>query len=127
MSHQDIGLAANAGDWSDVAYHIEIELLVERRIDHVRRSDGGQRVTVRRRTHDDLGMGQNRRCRRGVMESASGVRIEPHTGLMLPARITWPHFSVSSAMSLPKSAGEPANTVPSRSASRSLIFWSARR
>ena len=30
-----------------------------------------------------------------------------HSGLMLAARITLPHFSVSSAMSLPKSAGEP--------------------
>ena len=31
----------------------------------------------------------------------------PHSALMLAARITLPHFSVSSAMSLPKSAGEP--------------------
>ena len=39
---------------------------------------------------------------------------------MLAALITLPHFSVSSAMSLPKSAGEPASTVPPRSASRAL-------
>ena len=45
---------------------------------------------------------------------------------MLAARITLPHFSVSSAMSLPKSAGEPASTVPPRSASRALILGSAR-
>ena len=31
----------------------------------------------------------------------------PHSALMPAARITLPHFSVSSAMSLPKSAGEP--------------------
>jgi hypothetical protein len=31
---------------------------------------------------------------------------------MLAARITLPHFSVSSAMNLPKSAGEPENAVP---------------
>src|SRR6266540_776237 len=37
---------------------------------------------------------------------------------MLAARITLPHFSVSSAMSLPKSAGEPASTMPPRSAMR---------
>ena len=35
-----------------------------------------------------------------------------HSALMLAARITLPHFSVSSAMNLPKSAGEPENAVP---------------
>ena len=34
-----------------------------------------------------------------------------HSGLMSANRITLPHFSVSSAMSLPKSAGEPASTA----------------
>jgi hypothetical protein len=34
-------------------------------------------------------------------------RREDHSGLMLAARTTLAHFSVSSAMSLPKSAGEP--------------------
>src|SRR6476661_9706815 len=33
-----------------------------------------------------------------------------HSGLMLAARTTLPHFSVSSAMSLPKSAGVPPRT-----------------
>ena len=41
----------------------------------------------------------------------SAATDRPHSGLMLAARITLPHFSVSSAMSLPKSAGEPASTV----------------
>ena len=45
---------------------------------------------------------------------------------MLPARITLPHFSVSSAMSLPKSAGEPASGVAPRSARRAFTFGSAR-
>ena len=45
---------------------------------------------------------------------------------MLAARTTLPHFSVSSAMSLPKSAGEPASTVLPRSAMRALILVSAR-
>src|SRR6516162_244230 len=49
-----------------------------------------------------------------------------YIGLMLAARITLPHFSVSSAMSLPKSAGEPGSTVPPRSASRALILGSSR-
>ena len=34
-----------------------------------------------------------------------------HCALMLAARITLAHFSVSSAMSFPNSAGEPASTV----------------
>src|SRR5262245_51695268 len=37
----------------------------------------------------------------------------PHSALMPVNFTTLPHFSVSSAISLPKSAGEPANTVPS--------------
>src|SRR6516162_3450552 len=49
-----------------------------------------------------------------------------HSGLMLAARITLPHFSVSSAMNLPKSAGEPASIVPPKSASRAFILGSAR-
>ena len=60
---------------------------------------------------------------RNVMEC---WRTRDHSGLMLAARITLPHFSVSSAMSLPKSAGEPASTVPPKSASRALILGSAR-
>ena len=49
-----------------------------------------------------------------------------HSGLMSANLTTLPHFSVSSAMSLPKSAGEPASTVPPRSASRAFILGSAR-
>ena len=45
---------------------------------------------------------------------------------MLAARMTLPHFSVSAAMSLPRSAGESASTVPPKSASRALILGSAR-
>src|SRR5215831_14428887 len=47
-----------------------------------------------------------------------------YIGLMLAATITLPHFLVSSEMSLPKSAGEPASTVPPRLASRALNFGS---
>src|SRR5258707_9332946 len=49
----------------------------------------------------------------------------PHSALMLRARMTLPHFSVSSAINLPKSAGESASTWPPRSASRALILGSA--
>jgi len=55
-----------------------------------------------------------------------GISGRHHSGLMLAARITLPHFSVSSAMSLLKSAGEPGNGVSPRSASRAFIFASAR-
>src|SRR5262245_16027333 len=46
----------------------------------------------------------------------------PHSALMPANLTTLPHFSVSSAMSLPKSAGEPASSVPPRSARRALIL-----
>src|SRR5947209_271597 len=49
-----------------------------------------------------------------------------HSGLMLAARITLPHFSVSSAMSLPKSEDEPASSEASTSANCVFDFGSAR-
>src|SRR5262245_30142814 len=52
--------------------------------------------------------------------------LPDHSALTLAARITLPHFSVSSAMSFPKSTGEPTSGVPPRSASRALILGSAR-
>ena len=51
---------------------------------------------------------------------------QSRVSLMLAARINFPHFSVSSAMSLPKSAGEPESTLPPRSASFILSLASAR-
>src|SRR5207248_1830871 len=48
-----------------------------------------------------------------------------HCQLMPADLITLAHLSVSSAMSLPKSAGEPASTVPPRSASRAFALGSA--
>src|SRR5262249_60863233 len=57
-----------------------------------------------------------------------------HSGLMLAARITFAHFSVSSAMNLPKSAGVidfgtlpmPANCVINLGSARaaSIASWS---
>src|ERR1700722_5218655 len=47
-----------------------------------------------------------------------------HSGLMLADLITCAHFSVSAAMILPKSAGEPANTAPPRSLIRVFILGS---
>src|SRR5262249_23569642 len=46
--------------------------------------------------------------------------------LMLAARTTLAHFSVSSRISLPKSAGEPGSTIPPRSANRVFTWGSPR-
>src|SRR5262249_11276199 len=48
-----------------------------------------------------------------------------HSALMLAARTTLPHFSVSSAINLAKSAAEPARMVPPRSRSWPLMRGSA--
>ena len=48
------------------------------------------------------------------------------TGSMLAARITLPHFSVSLAISLPKSAAEPASGVAPKLPSHALIVGSRR-
>ena len=61
----------------------------------------------------------------GFMEYAPRAH-RPHYGLMLAAKITLPHFMVSSAMSLAKSAGEPGSTVAPRLASRAWKLASAR-
>ena len=50
-----LGDADDAGDRRDVADEIEIELVVERRVDRVRRTDQQQRVAVGGRAHDRLG------------------------------------------------------------------------
>src|ERR1700730_10370360 len=63
-------------------------------------------------------------AKREVMEYWYG--LPDHSGFMPANWTTLPHFSVSSEMSLPKSAGEPPSTVPPRSASRALILGSAR-
>src|SRR6516225_12099974 len=52
--------------------------------------------------------------------------IADHSALMLAARITLPHFSVSSVMSVLKSAGEPPRIMPPRSASCVFILGSTR-
>ena len=45
---------------------------------------------------------------------------------MLIVRITLPHFAASSAMNLPKAAGEPGTTVLPSSVNRALISGSER-
>ena len=53
-------------------------------------------------------------------------RLPVHSDLMPANWITLAHFSVSSAISLPKSLGEPGSVVAPRSASRALNLGSAR-
>src|SRR6266446_6227451 len=53
------------------------------------------------------------------------VLASGHSALMSANLTTLAHFSVSSAMSLPKSAGEPESIRPPRSASRAFILGSA--
>jgi len=55
VHHQDIGLDADASDRRDVADEIETELVVERRVDGLARTDQEKRVAVRRRPHRRLG------------------------------------------------------------------------
>jgi len=54
-----------------------------------------------------------------------GSPLPDHSGLMPANLITLPHFSVSSAISLPKSPGGPASGVPPKSASLALSLESA--
>src|SRR5215470_4917986 len=61
---------------------------------------------------------------RNIMEDLPGL---PDQSAFTPANFTTlPHFSVSSAMSLPKSAGEPGSAVAPHSASRAFNLGSAR-
>src|SRR5262245_28958268 len=53
-------------------------------------------------------------------------RLRPYSGLMFAARITLPHFSVSSARSLAKSEDEPVNISLANSAIRAFTVGSAR-
>src|ERR1700730_3123205 len=70
---------------------------------------------------------------RGLRHSRNGsygtsARIDRHQSALMPAaRITLPHFSVSSAMSFPKSAGEPASNVLPLSGRRAFDLGSESR
>src|SRR5215475_14371892 len=61
---------------------------------------------------------------REVMECLVGAA--GHSGLMLAARITLLHFSVSLTMKVSKSAEEPANIALPRSERRACTWGSAR-
>src|SRR5215471_208657 len=50
MHHHDVGHDNNAGDRRDVADEIEVELVIECRVERVRRSGHKERIAVRERT-----------------------------------------------------------------------------
>jgi hypothetical protein len=54
MNLHNIRNAADTCDRSDVADEIEVELVIERRVDRVRRGDQKERVAIRGRSHDRL-------------------------------------------------------------------------
>src|SRR5262245_30024388 len=62
----------------------------------------------------------------GTGDYGISVRLPDHSGLMPANFTTFAHFSVSSAISLPKSLGGPGSTVPPRSASLAFILGSPR-
>src|SRR5262245_1041003 len=62
--------------------------------------------------------------RTGVTEYLAPSAVQ--SALMPANLITFAHFSVSSAISFPKSAGEPDNAEPPTSARRAFILGSAR-
>jgi hypothetical protein len=55
VHHHQVGLAADARDWGDIADKIVVEMLVERGVDRLRPADQEQRVAVRRRMGDRFG------------------------------------------------------------------------
>src|SRR5262245_49136589 len=54
MHHHDVGHDNNAGDRRDVADEIEVELVIECRVERVRRSGHKELIAVRECTHDGL-------------------------------------------------------------------------
>src|SRR5262249_3063208 len=89
----------------------------------------GSSLSILTEPRDELAPFHTRSPRRRDSPNGALWNIDsgwPQSALMLRARMTSPHFSVSSAMSLLKSAGESASTSPPRSASRAFILGSAR-
>src|SRR5215468_6118013 len=68
----------------------------------------------------------NARDSRNGIYGSWAERTSPQSALMFAARITLAHFSVSSVMSVLKSADEPPRIIPPRSASCVFSLGSAR-
>jgi hypothetical protein len=68
----------------------------------------------------------HRQARTPAISGIVSMRPSAHTGLILAARITLRHFSVSSAINFPNWVGDRANGVPPKSAIRAFNLVSAR-
>src|SRR5262245_42062393 len=79
MDHRHVRHADDAGDRCDIADEIEIELVVEGRIDQICRRDKEERVAVRRRAHD----------RFGADIAATAWPVIDHEWLAEPLRQPW--------------------------------------
>src|ERR1700686_1674438 len=55
MHHHHVGPAADTGHRRYIADEIEIEMLIERRVDRIRRTRDEERISVRARPHHRLG------------------------------------------------------------------------
>src|SRR5580700_3657203 len=84
-----------------------------------------QRQAVRNRVGHGQRQGVPRRAARGVSGTAGNRRIRFYSGLRSANLTTLPHFAISAAMKLPKSAGEPVITMAPKSASLPLSAGSA--
>jgi hypothetical protein len=107
-------------------HNVPPAFLEARRITGAFRPHAGGRGRFRRLGWHGHFIGGAGHPRNGEVMECSMRAGQAHPALMLTARITLPHFSVSSAMNLPKSPGDSANTVPPKSASRALNLGSAR-
>src|SRR5712692_4119437 len=92
-------------------------LLLDERAAHAAQPEIDREGQPDRTRADDENLGVDH----GDLPGAAG-----QSGLAPENLTTLPHFSVSSAMSFPKSAGEPGSIVPPKSASRAFISGSAR-
>src|SRR5262249_8932623 len=116
-----------APSWTAPANHLSIPrnhgspLVSTRVLQHIPPISGHR--PTRRAGPFSASSGHCRHSLNGVYGISTADR--PHSALMLRARMTLPHFSVSSAISFPNSAGE-GNIMPPRSARRTFILGSAR-
>ncbi len=104
---------------------IFVEWTSSRRSRYVRFAPIASEVRHRSETSPSAISGHCRHLPNGRLWNV-GATMTAYSALMLAARITLSHFSVSSAMSLSKSAGERASAMPPRSARCTFNLRSAR-
>jgi hypothetical protein len=101
VHHHDERLAGDAGDRRDVAQQVETEILEQRGVDRVRRTDEEQRMAVGRRAHHRFG----RRIAGGARQ------VLDDDGLSQPLREP---FTQQAREDVVRSAGNEADDQPQR-------------